>query len=70
MARDQVAVDKVAQGIAAEAAGACVGLSADLREPAAAGAVVRRAMLAFGRIDILVNNAGAARRGDFFDLSE
>jgi 3-oxoacyl-[acyl-carrier protein] reductase len=36
-------------------------------EPEKLAAAIERA---FGRLDILVNNAGAARRGDFFKLSD
>jgi 3-oxoacyl-[acyl-carrier protein] reductase len=44
--------------------------AADLRLPESAGALVRRAVEALGRIDILVNSAGATKRGDFFQLAD
>ena len=42
----------------------------DLRDPAAAAAVVEVTMKRFGAIDLLVNNAGATKRGDFFELTD
>lgn len=50
--------------------GRAASLSADLREPAAAPAIVRAALDSFGTIDILVNNAGATKRGEFEELGE
>ncbi len=42
----------------------------DLRDNAAAAAVVDATMKKFGAIDLLVNNAGATKRGDFFELTD
>jgi len=42
----------------------------DLRDNAAAEAVVDATMKKFGAIDLLVNNAGATKRGDFFELTD
>ncbi len=39
----------------------------DLRDGAAAEALARRALEAFGRVDLLVNNAGAVHFGDIAD---
>ena len=47
-----------------------LGHAADLREPAAAGEAVARAVARFGRLDLLVNSAGATRRGDFLALDD
>jgi NAD(P)-dependent dehydrogenase (short-subunit alcohol dehydrogenase family) len=52
------------------AGGKAVRIAADLREPAAAASVARRAVDAFGSIDILVNCAGATKRGEFEELSD
>ncbi|NOG73861.1 SDR family oxidoreductase [Roseicella sp. DB1501] len=47
-----------------------IGLTADLRDPAAPAAVVARAVADFGRLDLLVNSAGATQRGDFLALDD
>jgi NAD(P)-dependent dehydrogenase (short-subunit alcohol dehydrogenase family) len=52
------------------AGGKGVRIAADLREPAAAASIARRAVDAFGSIDILVNSAGATKRGEFEELSD
>jgi 3-oxoacyl-[acyl-carrier protein] reductase len=68
-ARDRAALDEVASLIRGGGRRAEVH-AADLTaagEPEACAAAVRQA---FGRLDILINNAGAARRGDFFKLSD
>jgi NAD(P)-dependent dehydrogenase (short-subunit alcohol dehydrogenase family) len=44
--------------------------AADLRDPAAPGQAIARAVGHFGRLDLLLNNAGATRRADFFALTE
>ena len=44
------------------AGGACVELTADLREPEACRHLVAEAHAALGRLDVLVNNAGMNRR--------
>ena len=43
---------------------------ADLREPAAATALVEATIAEFKRLDILVNNAGATKRDEFFKLTD
>jgi 3-oxoacyl-[acyl-carrier protein] reductase len=48
----------------------CLIQAVDLREPAAAAAVVDATLKKFGAIDLLVNNAGATKRGDFFELTD
>ena len=61
------------EGLAATGAvlaGEFLSVVADLREPAAADAVVAAALARFGQLDALVNNAGATRRGDFIALSD
>jgi 3-oxoacyl-[acyl-carrier protein] reductase len=42
----------------------------DLREEAAAAALIAAVKSGFGRLDILVNNAGATKRGDFLKLTD
>lgn len=42
----------------------------DLRDLAAAPAIVNAALEAHGAVDIVVNNAGATKHGDFFDLTD
>lgn len=42
----------------------------DLRDPAAAAALVEAAVGKFGSLDLLVNNAGATKRGDFMTLTD
>ena len=44
--------------------------TADLLDPGAPGRLASATGQALGALDILVNNAGAARRGDFFELSD
>jgi NAD(P)-dependent dehydrogenase (short-subunit alcohol dehydrogenase family) len=45
-------------------------VDADLAEPAAAQAVVDRALAAFGRIDALLNIAGAVPQIDLFEMTD
>ncbi len=68
-ARDQGTLAAAADEIS-KTGGAVEVFAADLREPAAPGALVQAALEAFGGIDIVVNNAGATRRGEFQELSE
>ncbi len=44
--------------------------AADLRDRAAARALVDATIARFGRIDVLVNCAGATKRGDFLELTD
>jgi NAD(P)-dependent dehydrogenase (short-subunit alcohol dehydrogenase family) len=55
----------------AERVGASVlAIDCDLREPAAAAAVVAQTLARFGRIDALVNIAGAVPQTDLFAMSD
>jgi len=49
--------------------GDCYTISADLIDPAAAGAMVEKVEKEFGPLDVLVNSAGAAKRTDAADLT-
>ncbi len=68
LARDGFAL-ALAQRSGANLADALV-IREDLRSPDAAARVVERVMERYGRVDVLVNNAGAAKRGDFFSLTD
>lgn len=68
-ARDAAALDETAAAIRDLGVGAET-FPADLREPAAPAALAAATAQRFGRLDILVNNAGAARRGNFFKLTD
>jgi 3-oxoacyl-[acyl-carrier protein] reductase len=68
-ARDRDALESVASAIRGVGRRAEIH-AADLRgedEPSRLAGLVKER---FGRLDILVNNAGAARRGDFFTLTD
>jgi NAD(P)-dependent dehydrogenase (short-subunit alcohol dehydrogenase family) len=67
-AGDPSAADAVAAEIAA-AGGHAVADYGSVADPAAANAMVRRAVDAFGRLDIVVNNAGNNRRNTFADTT-
>ncbi|HVA12333.1 MAG TPA: SDR family oxidoreductase [Stellaceae bacterium] len=67
--RDAAALAETQRAIAARGGNAKTQL-AELREPAAAGALVDAVKRDFGRLDILVNNAGATKRGDFLALTD
>lgn len=68
-ARDAALLAEAAREIAASG-GSAASMAADLREPAAAAAIVQTALDRYGALDILVNNAGATRRGEFEELGE
>lgn len=68
-ARDTAALEATAQEIRELGVEAAVH-AADLRQPNAPALLAEAAKQRFGRLDVLVNNAGAARRGDFFKLTE
>jgi NAD(P)-dependent dehydrogenase (short-subunit alcohol dehydrogenase family) len=68
-ARDIPLLDEAVREIN-RAGGKAVRIAADLREPAAAAGVARRAVDAFGSIDIVVNCAGATKRGEFEELCD
>ena len=68
-ARSEPELAKAASEIKS-AGGKASFINRDLRDPAAALAVVNAALNAHGGIDIVVNNAGATKHGDFFELSE
>jgi 3-oxoacyl-[acyl-carrier protein] reductase len=65
-ARSKDQLESLAKSIGTE----CLVQAVDLRDRAAAAAVVAAVMARFGRIDLLVNNAGATKRGDFFELTD
>jgi NAD(P)-dependent dehydrogenase (short-subunit alcohol dehydrogenase family) len=50
--------------------GAALAVVCDLTEPAAPGALVRRAVEVLGGVDVLVNNVGAAYQARFDELSD
>ena len=68
-ARDESALDDVAAAVRATGRRAEIYV-ADLRAESEPARLAELAKQTFGRLDILVNNAGAARRGDFFDLTD
>lgn len=68
--RDADTAARTAGAIASETGRRSLPLAADLRDPAAADAVVAKAVAAFGRLDILVNSAGATTHGDLFALTD
>lgn len=47
----------------------CIGIGADLNDPAAVQPIVDRARAAFGQIDILVNNAGIGSGTNVWDVT-
>src|SRR6516225_5487337 len=67
--RDEAALAEVATAVAKLGRMAkCAAI--DLREEAAAAALIEGVRRDFGRLDILVNNAGTTKRGDFLALTE
>jgi 3-oxoacyl-[acyl-carrier protein] reductase len=70
VARDRALLDQTAAEIAQATGRKVIGFTADLRRSRDARDVVDAAKQAFGQIDLLVNNAGAAKRGDFFKLTD
>lgn len=70
VARDSAALEGVRDTIKDATGRTAHVIAADLRDPQAAEAVVSEAVGRFGRLNLLVNNAGAAKRGDFFTLTE
>src|SRR5262252_2432484 len=67
--REEAALRKVAGEIEKRGRKATT-LALDLREEAAAAALIDTVRKQHGRLDILINNAGATRRGDFLTLTE
>src|SRR4029450_12068031 len=55
---------------ARQAAGAALGILADLSEPAAAAAVIGEETTALGEVDCLVNNVGVAYQASFDELTD
>lgn len=70
VARDSDKLEQVADSLRKKANIKVHIVSADLRDPAAPGDAVVRAVNELGRLDLLVNNAGATKRADFFTLTE
>jgi 3-oxoacyl-[acyl-carrier protein] reductase len=68
-ARDRDALSSAAEAIQAMGRRAEIHV-ADLTGAGQPEKLAAATELAFGGLDILVNNAGAARRGDFFNLSD
>jgi 3-oxoacyl-[acyl-carrier protein] reductase len=67
--RDRAALDSVASAVGGLGRRAETHV-ADLRGEGESGALANVARERFGRLDVLINNAGAARRGDFFQLTD
>ena len=59
LARTQSQIDEVAEGISGSG-GRAMACAADVTDPSAVDAVVKRTLAEFGRLDILVANAGGA----------
>jgi NAD(P)-dependent dehydrogenase (short-subunit alcohol dehydrogenase family) len=69
VARDRANLDETAKAVKTAGAEALV-VDIDLAEPAAAQAVVDRALAALGRIDALLNIAGAVPQIDLFEMTD
>lgn len=67
-ARDLGRAEATAAELAAQG-GACIGLAADLGDPAGPTALIDALKTREARLDILVNNAGANNRGPIADVS-
>lgn len=66
VARRRNELEQVAASLGTE----CLVHAADLQDAGAADAAVAAAVGRFSSIHLLVNNAGAAKRGDFFELTD
>ena len=64
-ARDQAALDSAADALAKAGAHATCAVAADLRDPAAAFAILATVTETIGHPDVLVNNAGSAPTARF-----
>jgi 3-oxoacyl-[acyl-carrier protein] reductase len=69
VARDKENLDAMAAEVRQIGADALV-IACDLRQPEAAGAVVKTALERYGRIDALVNIAGAVPQIDLFEMTD
>ena len=69
IARDRESLEETARDVIASGAQA-ITLPSDLREPAAAEAVVKTTLDRFGRIDALLNIAGAVPQIDLFEMTD
>jgi 3-oxoacyl-[acyl-carrier protein] reductase len=69
VARDRANLNETAKAAKA-GGGETLVIDIDLAEPAAAQAVVDRALTAFGRIDALLNIAGAVPQIDLFEMTD
>jgi len=70
VARSQVDLERVADDVRKRTGRRAATHVADLLDPKAPALAVDAAVRAFGRIDFLANNAGAAKRGNFFELTD
>jgi 3-oxoacyl-[acyl-carrier protein] reductase len=71
IARDQATIDDTVTAlVAANPAGRHVGVSADIRDPAALSRAHATVVEEVGSVDILVNNAGTSSAGPFLDMSD
>jgi NAD(P)-dependent dehydrogenase (short-subunit alcohol dehydrogenase family) len=69
VARERANLNETAKAVKAGGSETLV-IDIDLAEPAAAQAVVDRALTAFGRIDALLNIAGAVPQIDLFEMTD
>ena len=69
VARHRANLDETAKAVKTAGAEALV-VDIDLAQPAAAQAVVDRALAAFGRIDALLNIAGTVPQIDLFEMTD
>ena len=69
VSRNEAEAAAVAGEIARDYGHRAVGMAADVSDPAAAAAMVERALAEFGKVDVLINNAGINIRGPIDELS-
>ncbi|MGY1694231.1 MULTISPECIES: SDR family NAD(P)-dependent oxidoreductase [unclassified Geodermatophilus] len=66
---DGAAAARVAEQVAADGSGTASGMTVDVRDAAAVGALVTGTASRYGRLDLLVNNAGVGIGGRTDELS-